>query len=63
MTEPDRTPVEAAVDGGGPTGHPAVDETLERLDGVAGEPPAEQIEAYEAVHRTLQETLHTIEQE
>ena len=52
----------AAADGGGPTGHPAVDQALERLTGVADEPPADQIEAYEAVHRTLQETLQTIEQ-
>jgi hypothetical protein len=62
MTEPEPAEVEAAVETGAPTGHPAVDEALERLAGVSGEPPAQQIEAYEAVHGTLQETLQNIEQ-
>jgi hypothetical protein len=46
----------------GPTGHPRVDAALELLQDSAGLPPAEQIAAYDEVHRTLQETLATIDE-
>jgi len=45
----------------GPTAHPAVDAALEQLDGVAGQPPAEQVAAFEAAHRTLTGTLSAID--
>ncbi|WP_326553973.1 hypothetical protein [Micromonospora sp. NBC_01813] len=57
MTEPD---VEGTSDGR--TGHPAVDATIEAIRNAAGLPPADQIAQYEAAHRTLQETLATIDQ-
>jgi hypothetical protein len=44
------------------TGHPAVDEALRALDDAAQAPPAEQIPAYEAAHRALQQTLATIDE-
>jgi hypothetical protein len=44
------------------TGHDGVDGALGALTDVADRPPGEQIEAYEAAHRTLQETLRGIEQ-
>lgn len=55
MTEP--TPPEPTG-----TGHDEVDAALAALADATDRPPAEQIEAYEAVHRTLQETLRGIEQ-
>jgi predicted component of type VI protein secretion system len=65
--EPDETPV--GEPGEGParaepelTGHDAVDNSLRELTDAANLPPGEQIEAYEAAHRTLQETLRGIEQ-
>jgi hypothetical protein len=48
------------ADGG--TGHPQVDAALAALDRAASLPPQDQIAAYESVHRTLQETLRSIEQ-
>jgi hypothetical protein len=39
-----------------------VDAALELLEDSAGVPPAEQIAAYDEVHRTLQETLATIDE-
>jgi hypothetical protein len=44
------------------TGHDTVDGALRALTDAANLPPGEQIEAYEAAHRTLQETLRGIEQ-
>lgn len=44
------------------TGNPAVDEALRALDDAAQAPPAEQIPAYEAAHRALQQTLATIDE-
>ncbi len=44
------------------TGNPAVDEALDGLAGAADLPPAEQVGAYEAAHRALQQTLATIDQ-
>jgi hypothetical protein len=46
----------------GGTGHPAVDAALDELAQVAELPPGEQVPAYEAVHRTLSQTLATIDQ-
>jgi hypothetical protein len=46
----------------GPTGHPLVDAALAGLDRVAGAPAAEQVGAYEEMHRVLQQTLATIDQ-
>jgi hypothetical protein len=44
------------------TGHPAVDAAVARLGEVASLSPGEQVAAYEEAHRTLQETLGTIEE-
>jgi len=44
------------------TGHPAVDAALRELARVADAEPADQIPAYQAVHRVLQETLASIDE-
>jgi glycine/D-amino acid oxidase-like deaminating enzyme len=44
------------------TGHPRIDAALAALAAAAQQPPAEQIDVYDAVHRTLQETLGTIDE-
>jgi len=44
------------------TGHDRVNEAVAALDRAAGLPVEEQIEEYEAAHRTLQETLATIDE-
>ena len=46
----------------GATGHAAVDAAVARLGAVASLQPGEQVAAYEEAHRTLQETLGTIEE-
>jgi len=46
---------------GSRTGHPRVDAALEILDRAAGLPPPEQVAAFEAAHRTLQEALAAID--
>jgi hypothetical protein len=46
----------------GRTGHAAVDAAVARLGEVASLSPGEQVAAYEEAHRTLQETLGTIEE-
>jgi hypothetical protein len=46
----------------GPTGHPLIDAALAGLDRVAGAPAAEQVGAYEEMHRVLQQTLASIDQ-
>jgi len=51
----------AEVFAGGPTGHRAVDAALRSLENAAELPEAERIAAYEAAHRTLRETLSTID--
>jgi hypothetical protein len=48
--------------GGGGTGHTEVDAALAELGRAERLPPDQQIVAYESVHRTLQDTLRTIEQ-
>lgn len=47
----------------GPTGHPAVDAALRGVAQVSEVSPAEQIPAYQAAHRVLQETLAGIDEE
>jgi hypothetical protein len=44
------------------TGHAEVDAALAELSRAGRLPPDQQIAAYESVHRTLQDTLRTIEQ-
>ncbi len=47
-------------DGDG-AGHPAVDAALQSLANAARLAPAQQVAAYEEAHRTLQETLASID--
>ncbi|MFC6023601.1 hypothetical protein ACFP2T_46530 [Plantactinospora solaniradicis] len=49
------------ADGAG-SGHPAVDAVLQAMANAANLPPADQIAQYEDAHRTLRETLATIDQ-
>jgi hypothetical protein len=51
----------AEVFASGPTGHRAVDAALRSLENAAELSEAERIAAYEAAHRTLRETLSTID--
>ncbi|MPZ28512.1 MAG: hypothetical protein GEV12_19455 [Micromonosporaceae bacterium] len=44
------------------TGHPAVDSALRAVAEVAGAAPADQLPAYQAAHRTLRETLASIDE-
>lgn len=44
------------------TGHPAVDGALQAVTGVAGASPGEQVPAFQAAHRTLRETLESIDE-
>jgi hypothetical protein len=44
------------------SGHPAVDAVIQAIANAADLSPADQIAQYEAAHRTLQETLATIDQ-
>lgn len=46
----------------GGSGHPAVDAVLQAMANAVNLPPADQIAQYEAAHRTLRETLATIDQ-
>ncbi|MDI1465242.1 hypothetical protein QEZ54_30170 [Catellatospora sp. KI3] len=45
----------------GPTGHHAVDAAVRAVANTAELPLAEQLEAYEAAHRTLREVLTAID--
>jgi hypothetical protein len=45
------------------TGHPAVDAALQAVGAAADAPPADQVPAYQALHRTLRETLASIDQD
>jgi hypothetical protein len=45
----------------GPTGHHAVDAAVRAVANAAELPLAEQLDAYEAAHRTLREVLTAIE--
>jgi hypothetical protein len=49
--------------GGAPvTGHPTIDASLHALAQVADAAPVEQLPAYQAAHRTLRETLASIDE-
>ena len=56
------TTADDGVDTGTGTGHARVDAALGELARAATLAPHEQIAAYESVHRTLQETLRSVEQ-
>jgi hypothetical protein len=56
------TPTAAPDGSDGGTGHARVDAALGELARSASLAPHEQIAAYESVHRTLQETLRSVEQ-
>jgi hypothetical protein len=58
---PDPTRPPATSDDEG-SGHPAVDAVIQALANAADLPPKDQIAEYEAAHRTLQDTLATIDQ-
>jgi hypothetical protein len=60
VAEPEATG--AAAGEPGATGHPAVDAALDELAQAAELPPGDQVPAYEAAHRTLSQTLATIDQ-
>lgn len=53
----------AAQNAGGEsgTGDERVDEAMAQLRALAGKPAAERVAEYEAVHRTLQDTLATVD--
>jgi len=55
-------PQETSAPSGDGSGDPRVDAALARLDGVTELPGTEQVATYEAVHRTLQDTLATIDE-
>jgi hypothetical protein len=55
-------PAAGAGETTGPVGHPQVDAVLAELERAEQLPPDQQIPVYESVHRTLQETLRSIEQ-
>jgi hypothetical protein len=49
--------------GGAPaTGHPTIDASLHALAQVADAAPVEQLPVYQAAHRTLRETLASIDE-
>jgi hypothetical protein len=63
FTGPEPTPARGGEPVGGTgSGHPAVDAAIQAMANAAGLPLADQIAQYEAVHRTLRETLATIDQ-
>lgn len=43
------------------TGDPHIDAAMARLGGLGGLPAVERVAEYEAVHRTLQDTLATVD--
>jgi hypothetical protein len=59
-TRPDAVP--ATDQDGEQSGHAAVDAAVAAVTAAADLPPGEQVAAYEAAHRTLQETLATIDE-
>lgn len=62
MTEPHPVPPTPAQFAPGVTGHRAVDAALRSLENAASLPLVDQIAAYDAAHRTLRETLSTIDE-
>ncbi len=59
--EPRQRPADSPDHHDGDAGHPAVDAALQSLANAARLSPAEQVAAYEEAHRTLQETLASID--
>lgn len=59
-SSPVARPAEPAPASG--SGHPAVDAVIQAIANATDLPPADQIAQFEAAHRTLQETLATIDQ-
>ncbi|HEX2355886.1 MAG TPA: hypothetical protein VHI50_05450 [Micromonosporaceae bacterium] len=53
---------ESAADDAVRTGHPAVDSAVRALANAADLPLTDQLVEYEAAHRTLQETLQSIDE-
>jgi len=45
-----------------PTGNPQVDAALVDLDRFADQPPAEQVDGYEQVQRSLHQTLTSLDE-
>jgi hypothetical protein len=63
LVEPDAADPEPGATPPPPTGHPSVDAVLRGITQVAGQPAGDQIPAFQAAHRTLQETLASIDEE
>lgn len=58
----DRPEAAHAPEAAAPTGHPAVDTALRALREASHARPADQIPTYQAAHRTLRETLASIDE-
>lgn len=58
---PPAAPAERGAGGSEPTGNERVDEAMSRLTALAQLPVGEQVDAYEDVHRALQDTLATVD--
>jgi len=59
---PEPTSVRPAVRWPDRTGHATVDAALQAVAEVGGAPPVEQLPAYQAAHRSLRETLASIDE-
>jgi hypothetical protein len=59
-TDPQETPIQQAM--ATETGNPTVDSTLASLAEIVDLPARDQVAAYGDVHRTLQDTLATIDE-
>jgi hypothetical protein len=63
LATPPPEPVEPDAATPPSTGHPSVDAVLRGITQAAGQAPGDQIPAFQAAHRTLQETLASIDEE
>jgi hypothetical protein len=63
VTDPEVVDPPVTVSQAPVTGQPAVDVAIRALAEVSEQPPAEQLPAYQAAHRTLRETLASIDEE
>lgn len=61
--EPGGAASQGGLTGHPATGHPAVDAALRAVTAAAGDDPADLIPAFQAAHRTLRETLATIDEQ
>ena len=59
---PEPTSVRPAVHWPDRTGHATVDAALQAVTEVGGAPPVEQLPAYQTAHRSLRETLASIDE-